>query len=256
MVVLKQNLDARGVLWITLNRPDQCNALNQPLVQALREVFEVQVPDSQVRMVILQGEGRVFCAGVDLKWTQKARYLEEQANHQETRFFADLFLKMSQCSKPLLGVVHGAVLGGGIGLFSVCDIAIAVQGTRFAFSEVRLGLVPACIAPFILAKIGLSHARELFLTGASFDTKRAFQMGLIHAEVAQDQLSEVIQGYIQHLLQGGPRALEAIKSLLRSFDQQDLASYAHIFAQLRVSPEATEGINCFLKKEKPSWLLP
>jgi enoyl-CoA hydratase/carnithine racemase len=255
MFVLKKSLDARGVLWVTLNRPDKRNALNRPLVQALREVFEVEVLDPRVRVVVLQGEGKVFCAGVDLQWTRNACHLEEEANEEEVKFFADLFLKMSQCLKPLVGVVHGAVLGGGIGLLSVCDLAIAVEQTTFAFTEVRLGLVPACITPFVLAKIGFSHARALFLTGTSFDTRRASWMGLIHAEVPASERSEVVSRCIHDLLQAGPRALEAVKTLLASPSLTYLESCSRVFARLRVSEEAKEGMDCFLRKKKPSWVL-
>jgi len=252
-----------GVLHITLNRPEIRNAFNETMIDELTHVFTHEVQKPEVKIVTLQGEGPVFSAGGDLNWMKRSVELNLEQNLVETRTLSKMFALMNECPKPLLGFIHGAAIGGGVGLTSVCDIVVATQETQFSLSEVRLGIVPACIGPFVTAKIGATHSRSLFISAERFGAKRAHEIGLIH-EVATDvsALQAAKERLLGNMLQCGPRAMSVAKQLVldltwpeRREKQVDCIEYvSKTLAELRVSPEGQEGLKAFLEKRKPSWM--
>lgn len=260
---LRVERDARGVLTVTLNRPDVRNAFNEVVIEELARAFGIEAQDKAVRAVLLKGEGPAFCAGGDLNWMQKSVDLPYEENLRDTRVLAQMFAVLNECPKPVIGAIHGAAIGGGVGLVSVCDIAIATQETQFSLSEVRLGIIPACIGPFVIAKIGGSHARGLFVSAERFLAPKAREIGLVHEVVADKAaLDAAVERILSNLLQCGPNAIAAAKKLVldlswpeRRAAQPDCLEYvAKTLADLRVSPEGQEGVRAFLEKRKPSWL--
>ncbi len=262
MKTLEVRQDARGVLWVSLNRPDVRNAFNEEVITELHEVFTKQVSPS-VRAVVLRGNGPVFCAGGDLNWMKAAVQMDYNENLKDTQRLAEMFALLNECPKPVIGLIHGAAIGGGVGLVSICDIAIATQDTQFSLSEVRLGIVPACIGPFVISKIGASHARGLFVSAERFDAAKALRVGLVHEVVAgAAELDAAAERILGNVLQCGPNAMAVAKELVldlswpeRRAQHPDCLQYvAKRLADIRVSPEGKEGVKAFLEKRKPSWL--
>ena len=259
---LKVHQSKEGVLEISLNRPKVRNALNNTLIADLTSIFKKNANLQGVRVVILRGEGNVFCAGGDLNWMKNSIGLSYEENLQETRNLTQMFRLINECSKPVIGAVHGAAIGGGVGLVSVCDIVIATKETLFSLSEVKLGLIPACIGPFIIEKIGTSFARELFMSAERFKAPKANRIGLLH-HVVEDlaELNTKAAEITANILNSGPKALEAAKTLLHflSWPEQragckDCFEYsAKMLADLRVSEEGQEGVKSFLEKRPPTW---
>lgn len=249
-----------GVLTIELNRPDVRNAFNEVLIGELLEVFTRASTDDSVRVIVLRGSGKLFCAGGDLNWMKKSKELTGEANYNDTRRLTKMFDTMNSCSKPVVGLIHGAAIGGGVGLVSVCDYLVASEETVFSLSEVRLGIIPACIGPFVLAKIGESHARALFMSAERFDAKRAYEIGLVHELVkSPDDLNKAYERITSNLLQCGPNAMKAAKQLIRGIKERSshpekLEYAACMLADLRVTPEGQEGLGAFLEKRKPNWI--
>jgi len=254
-----------GVLSVSLNRPEVRNAFNETVIDELFQVFSTEVKDPAVRAVILRGEGSVFCAGGDLNWMKQAVDFTLEENLRDTRTLAKMFALLNECPKPVIGVVHGAAIGGGVGLVSICDIVVATADTQFSLSEVRLGIVPACIGPFVNSKIGASHARGLFVSAERFNAQKALQIGLIH-EVAADaaELEQTVKRILGNVTQCGPNAMAVAKKLVldlswpeRRAGMPDCLDYvAKTLAEVRVSPEGQEGVRAFLEKRKPGWLVP
>ena len=239
-----------SVLWIQLNRPNLRNAFNEDLIKALSDVFENIQPST--RVTVLSGEGPAFCAGGDLEWMRRcANYKLEQNVHDALKL-ATLFDLMGRCPVPIIANVHGAAFGGGCGLVAASDIAIAVEGTKFAFSEVKLGLVPATIANAVVSKIGPGHARALFVTGETFDAKRAFQIGLVHAVVEPNQRDEVLYQKINAILSSGPKAVAKAKLVAQT--KSSLEESAKELAEARTGLEGREGISAFLEKRQPQYV--
>ncbi len=260
---LKVTLDSRGVLTVAVNRPEVRNAFNEVMIEELTHVFKDEVGAAQVRVVVLRGEGPLFCAGGDLNWMKRSIALDYATNLAETNKLTRMFALMNECPKPLIGAVHGAAIGGGVGLVSVCDILVATQDTQFSLSEVRLGIVPACIGPFVVAKIGASHARGLFISAERFGAQKAYEIGLVHQVVAdQKALSAEVERILENMLQCGPNAMATAKRLVldlswpeRRAEHPDCLEYvSKTLADLRITPEGQEGIQAFLEKRKPSWL--
>lgn len=261
---LKVSLDSRGVLTIALNRPEVRNAFNDEVVQDLTHAFQNEACSAQVRAILLKGEGPVFCAGGDLNWMQKAAKYSAQENLEDSRALAKMFSLLNQCSKPIIGLVQGAAIGGGVGLVSICDTVIAHEETQFSLSEVRLGIIPACIGPFVIAKIGPSHARSLFTSAQRFQARHAQQIGLIHEVVSGDWHSsseKAAERILENILQCGPAAITAAKQLIydlswpeRRTQIGDPIDYvAKMLADIRASDEGKEGVLAFLEKRKPQW---
>ena len=246
-----------AVEHLELNRPDVRNAISDITVAELTTWAESIASDRTVRAVVLSGAGKVFCAGADLTWfTAMAGYTAEQ-NLRDAQLGARMFDLLDSLPCALIGRVHGAALGGGSGLASICDIVVAAADAVFGFTEVKLGIIPAMIAPYALAKIGRSAARELFLTGMRFDARRAREIGLVHAVVPATELDSRVERYVSEILSAGPDAIADAKRLLREIwhrpprDVQDLM--AQSIAGRRASAEAREGMRAFLEKRAPSW---
>jgi methylglutaconyl-CoA hydratase len=262
---IKAFKDQKGVFYVSLNRPSLKNAFNEEMIEELTSVFQVQGAAQDVRAIVLRGEGSCFCAGGDLNWMKKSVDLSFDENLHDTRKLSKMFAILNECPKPVIGRVHGAAIGGGVGLVSICDSVLATEDTQFSLSEVRLGIIPACIGPFVLAKIGASFARSLFITAQRFQAARAKEIGLVH-EVLPDlnALDLAVERTIDHLLQAGPQALMVAKRFIlelswpekRNLQNDYLESISRTLAELRVSPEGQEGLRAFLEKRKPKWLAP
>jgi methylglutaconyl-CoA hydratase len=247
------------VARVWLNRPDVRNAFDGLMVTELRQVlFDLGTVEA-VRVIVLGGRGPAFCAGADLDWMRATAAFTREENLRESQALADLFFTVYQSAKPVVARVQGAALGGGAGLVAACDIAVASLGTQFGFTEVRLGLIPAVISPYVLGKIGESAARELFLTGEKFEAVRAMEIGLIRAAVPEPDLDSTIDRRVTELLMSAPRAINEAKALIREVAYrrpEDIQRYTvERIADLRTSAEGQEGMRAFLEKRKPSWSL-
>lgn len=242
---------------LTLNRPDVRNAFNEEMVDEISQWAISRHADLSVRAAVLRGAGPVFSAGGDLGWMAKTIEFTRDENLRDADALARMYTRLDTLPFPLVGCVHGAALGGGSGLAAVCDIVVAARDASFGFTEARLGITPAVIAPFVLAKIGRSAARELFLTGSRFTAERAREIGLVHVVVDQHALEGEVQRVIDGILSCGPAALSAAKALIRrvaggpSAESADLA--AEVLADARVSPEGQEGLRAFLEKRRAAW---
>lgn len=245
------------VARVWLNRPDVRNAFDGLMVTELRKtLFDLRSVDA-VRVIVLGGRGPSFCAGADLQWMKATAAFSRDDNLRDAQALADLFFTVYESPKPVVARVHGAALGGGCGLVAACDVAVAALGTRFGFTEVRLGIVPAVISPYVVGKIGESAARELFLTGERFEAVRAQEVGLLSAAVPEADLDASVDERVGQLLKGGPRALAEAKALIREVAWrrvEDVQRYTvERIADIRISPEAQEGMRAFLEKRKPDW---
>ncbi len=249
-----------AIARLTLARPEVHNAFNATLIAELRAVFAAlarQGP-TELRVVVLAGEGPSFCAGADVAWMRAAVALDVEGNEQDAMAMADMFEAIDTCPVPVIARVHGAALGGGMGLCAVSDLAVAESGTRFGFTETRLGILPAVIAPFVIAKIGESHARALFPSGRRFDAVRAQRIGLIHEVVeGEAALDEAVEGAIDDVLAAGPTAVRAAKAIVREVRGVGHGSAkwhtARVIARQRTSEEAQEGFRAFADKRPPAW---
>jgi methylglutaconyl-CoA hydratase len=240
-----------------MNRPQVHNAFNAAMIRELAVAFDEAKKDSDVRLVVLTGAGESFCAGADLNWMREIiRYSYEQ-NLRESRELAELMHAIYTLPKPTIARINGAVIGGGTGLFSACDIVIASDRAKFGLSEVKIGLIPAAIGPYVIRRIGESASRELFLTGERFDAHRALEIGLVNKVVAHEALDDRVEEVVRLLLSSGPEALAKCKELLQRVPAMSLDEAkgytAEMIAGLRVSPEGQEGMAAFLEKRKPKW---
>ncbi len=243
------------VEYVALNRPEVRNAFNAAVVAELTAWAGEARPG--VRVVVLAGEGPQFCAGADLAWMAGMAAYSREENLADALALSRMFTALDTLPLPLVGRIHGAALGGGCGLAAVCDIVVAADDAVFGFTEVKLGLVPAVIAPFALARIGRSAARELFLTGARFTATRAREIGLVHAVVPAGALDETVAGYVRELVGAGPEAVAAAKALIREVSQTAPAAMASltagVIADRRVSAEGQEGLRAFLERRRAAW---
>src|SRR5215216_1796234 len=206
-----------SVEYLTLNRPDVRNAFNENVIAELTawaEDVRTRAASHAVRVVVLRGAGKSFCAGADIAWMAKTVEYTEDENLRDATAMSRMFQAIDELPVPVVGRIHGAALGGGAGLAAVCDIVVADEQTLFGFTETKLGILPAVISPFAVAKIGRSAARELFLTGARFSAARANAIGLVHAVASAHELDNTVATYVQELLGGGPAAIAAAKALI------------------------------------------
>ncbi len=250
---------ADGSAWITLNRPDIHNAFDDRLIAELTTALAALAADERVRAVVLTGSGRSFSAGADLNWMRRTSTYGEAENLADARALAKLMATLHELPKPTVARVNGAALGGGAGLVACCDIAIASADARLGTTEVRLGLIPAVIGPYVVAAVGVRQARRLMLTGERITAVEAARLGLVHEVVPADQLDGAVAALLQELLKGGPQALAAAKRLaqdlaLRPIDAALIDDTAGRIAALRATPEAREGVAAFLAKRSPDWL--
>ncbi len=235
-----------AVLRVSLNRPEVRNALNDELIASITQVFTTVASD--IRVIVVSGEGAAFCAGGDLEWMRKAAGYTEAENNADAMRISKMFSSIRDCNAVTIASVHGAAMGGGCGIIAACDIAIATEESKFAFSEVKLGLIPATISPFVIDRIGKGHARALFVTGEVFSSAHALSIGLIH-EVAEGDRERSVNRKIRSILASGPRAVGQAKRLVNDapLSAEETASR---LATSRASDEGKAGIAAFLAKEK------
>ncbi len=247
----------QGVLHITLNRPDKRNAFNPEMIAEFRDVFS-KIPDEKnLRAILLSGEGQSFCAGGDLDWMKSMVDATSAQNLADANELFAMYWSIRKCPVPLVGRVFGHAFGGGVGLVAVCDIVAAESETLFSFSEVKIGLAPAVISPFVCEKARAHKIREWFLTGAAFKASEALSGGLIHFHGSIAEVDSYIETTLNHIMQAGPEAVRATKALHQSFSlidwDADRARVTSLIAERRVSQEGQEGLSSFLEKRKPAW---
>jgi methylglutaconyl-CoA hydratase len=247
-----------AVATVRLTRPQVHNALDDAAIANLTQAFQKLGVADSVRAVVLEAEGKSFCAGLDVSWVKRGAGQSREDGQRDAMQLAVMVDAIDRCPKPVVAVVQGAALGGGVGLVAAADIVIAAEESSFALTEVRLGLEPTIIGPQVLAAMGGRASRRYWLTGERFDAREAFRLGLVHAVVAADKLGEARDRIVESLLKGAPKAIagskEAIRLLAEAETGPDLMRLvAHRFADGRASDEAGEGVAAFLEKRKPSW---
>lgn len=246
------------VARITFARPEVHNAFNATMIAELAQVFDQVKAEASVRVVVLTGEGKSFCAGADINWMREIIDYSYEQNLSESLLLAEVLHKLYSFPKPTVAMVNGAAIGGGNGFLSACDIAVAAEEAHFGLSEVKIGLVPAAISPFVIRKIGESKAREYFLTGKRISAKKAQEIGLVNQVVPREKLEDTVNELISLLLTSGPEALASCKELIFQVPQMSLEEVkeftARMIANLRISEEGQEGMASFLEKRKPNWI--
>ena len=257
--MLTTEIDVHGAARVTLDRPERHNAFDEALIAALAEAFTLLGQDRRVRAIILAGNGKSFCAGADIAWMRRAGGWTEAENRTDAMKLSDMLHAIDTCPKPVIARVHGVVAGGGVGLVACADMAVAIEGTQFRLSEVRLGLTPATISPFVVAKIGVGQARRWFLTAEGFGARDAERMGLTHETAIDDDAADaVIDNWLAHLASAAPGAVADAKTLVcdvagRPVDDDLRALTAARIAARRASDEGREGLAAFFDKRKPGW---
>ncbi len=256
--LLTSHTDARGVTTLTLNRPAVHNAFNAELITALHSAFD-RVAEDGSRILVLTGAGHSFSAGADLNWMRAMADGSEAANRSDARRLAAMLRRLDELPCPTIARVNGHAFGGGVGLIACCDLAVALESAQFGLTEVRLGLAPATIAPFVVQKIGIKQSRRYMLTGERMDAATAVRIGLLTDQVPTGQLDSHVHDFIDLLLAGGPHAQAHVKALIRLVSEHSGQSElldrqtSELIAALRVSREGQEGLNAFLEKRKPTW---
>ena len=255
---LLQDIDVRGVVTVTLNRPDLHNAFDDALIAEMTHVLATLGADPAVRAVVLRGHGKSFSAGADLDWMRRMAGYTQAQNQKDAEGLAKLMHTLDRLPKPVIGVVQGAAYGGGVGLVAACDIAIASTKASFCLSEVKLGLIPAAISPYVVAAIGARQARRYFMTAEVIPAARAREIGLVHEVVAPDEIETTLTAVLDAVFQGAPAAQAEAKDLVflvdgAPVDQALIVETAWRIAQRRVSAEGREGVGAFLAKRRPVW---
>ena len=253
-------LEQRGpVAWLWLNRPALHNALDDATILELTSRFRDLGADPNVRALVLTGRGASFCAGADIESMKRLGAADEATNLRAARDLAEMFRAIADCPKPTIARVNGAAIGGGLGLVACCDIALASETAKFAASEVRLGLIPATIGPYVVRTIGPRWAKRLFLTGERISAAQAEKIGLVHADVPAEELDAAVDAVLNNILAGAPRAQTAAKKLIddvagRPIGRDLIEDTAMRIAAIRTQAEAREGLNAFLEKRSASWV--
>lgn len=253
--------DERGVATLTLNRPELHNAFDDALISQLLLTLESVEADPEIRVLVLRSAGKSFSAGADLNWMRRMAGYDRAENHRDAIRLAALMARLNGLNKPTIARIQGAAFGGGVGLVACCDMAVAAERALFALTEVRLGLLPAVISPYVIAAIGERAARRYILTGERFDAAEARRIGLVHEVVAEEQLDNTLEGFLENLLKGSPQALTAAKSLIFAVSRQPtsaavIADTAERITDIRASDEGREGVTAFLEKRPPAWIEP
>lgn len=257
--IVLHSTDARGVATVTLNRPEIHNAFNEVLIEELRSAFERVATDPKARLMVLASNGKSFSAGGDLNWMRKQGTLTEKENLEDAYRLAVMLKTLDILPKPVIGRIQGAVFAGGVGLVSCCDVAIAAEGAIFSLSEVKIGLAPATIGPYVTAAIGPRAMRRYAVSGERFGAAEAHRIGLVHEVVPPEALDKAVEKMIGEFLQGGPEAQGAAKKLVRDvahrpIDEAVMRDTAQLIARRRATAEGREGIQAFLEKRKPGWI--
>jgi methylglutaconyl-CoA hydratase len=247
-----------GILTVTLDRPDVHNAFNENLIAEAIDLFS-SIDTTATRAIVLKGTGKNFCAGADLNWMSRMVSFTHDENVRDSSKLAKMYALMNECPVPIVGRIQGAAIGGGVGLVAVCDIAVTASNAQFGLSEVKLGILPAVISPYVIAKIGESHARALFLTGERFNAERALRIGLVHRVVeTESELDAAVYETVTQLKTSGPEAVRECKKLIAHVATHDLADAVpytiEAIASRRVSQEGQEGMQAFLNKGLAAWV--
>lgn len=254
---LKFLIDDRGVAYITLNQPDKRNALSGLLIAELTDIAKFFGAQEDLRAVVLSGAGKVFCAGGDLNWMKAQIEADREERIREARKLALMLKALNEMPKPLIGRIHGGAFGGGVGLACVCDIAIAEDGTKFGLTETRLGLIPATIGPYVLARMGESNARRVILSGRLFDAAEAMTLGVVANVVSVEELDKAIEAEVESFLCTAPRAAGAAKALTRALgpriDMEVIDDTIRRLADTWEDEEAAHGIDAFLNRRSARW---
>ena len=254
---LKYHKDGR-IGRVSFCRPEIHNAFNGTVIAEMSHLFKELAQDDDLRVILLTGEGKSFCAGADLNWMREVITQSFEQNLAESNALAELFYQIYTFKRPVVGRINGAAIGGGTGFVAVCDIAIAARSAKFSFSEVKIGVVPACIGPYVIRKMGEGKSRELFITGERMSADRAFEVGLVNKVVDDDRLDSEVENLIQSILSSGPEAVAMAKKLVSEVPLMSPAQFkpftAEMIAKLRVSSEGQEGMDAFLNKRKPKWV--
>lgn len=255
---LRISTDLRGVATLQLARPEKHNAMSGAMIEELLRAAKLLDADDAVRVVVLSGEGESFCAGGDLGWMQSQAAAERSDRIAEARKLAHALRALNELSKPLIGHINGQAFGGGLGLISVCDTAIAVDTAKFGFTEVRLGLIPATISPYVLARMGEGRARRVFMSAKIFNAVEAKELGLVGKVTSSAELDEAVEEEVRPYLNASPRAVSASKALLRRLvppinDDTIDQTIAHL-ADTWETPDAAEGLAAFFGRRKPRWV--
>ncbi|MFH5774063.1 crotonase/enoyl-CoA hydratase family protein [Paracoccus sp. NGMCC 1.201697] len=257
MQTIRIEVDPRGVAHLWLARPDKHNALSAEMIHALTEAAALLADDSAVRVVVLAAEGKSFCAGGDLGWMQDQMRADADTRRAAARELAGMLNALNTLPKPLIGRVQGNAFGGGIGMISVCDVAISVPEARFALTETRLGLIPATIGPYVVARLGEARARRVFMSGRAFGADEAMRLDLVARIAGADQLDAAVEAEVAPYLSCAPGAVAAAKRLVRDLgprlDQQVIDHTVEALVRVWEGDEAPEGIAAFFDKRKPHW---
>jgi methylglutaconyl-CoA hydratase len=253
-------LDRQGpVAYVRFCRPEVHNAFNDTLIYELTALFGSLKEDKTLRVIVLTGEGKSFCAGADLNWMRRVKDYTFEKNVEEALALADLFWLIYTMPVPVVGRINGAAIGGGTGFVAVCDIAVAAESAKFSFSEVKIGVVPACIGPYVIRKIGEGKAREFFISGERLTAAEAHRIGLVNRYYPDDELDDEIDRLVQTILTSGPNAVKMAKELITNVPLMSPDQFkpytAEMIARLRKSDEGQEGMDAFLNKRKPNWTM-
>lgn len=257
MDTLDLEVDARGVATLTLNRPDVHNAMNAAMIADLTAAAQRLGRDPAVRVVVLTGKGASFCAGGDLGWMRAQMEADAPTRAREARGLAEMLGALDRLPKPLIGRIQGQAFGGGVGLMSVCDVAIGVESAKFGLTEVRLGLIPATIGPYVVARMGAAHARRVFFSGRRFGAGEAVALGLLARAVSEAELDAAVEAEVVPYLSAAPGAVAEGKALVArlggSVSEEDISATIDALVGRWNSAEASEGIAAFFDKRKPAW---
>lgn len=247
------------VAWLWMNRADVHNAFDETLIAELTTALQELESDNRVRVIVLAGRGKSFSAGADLNWMKRQGSASMEDNLADARRLAELFRVLAECAKPTIARVHGAAMGGGMGLAAACDMCVASSNARFATSEVGIGIIPAVISPYVVRAIGERQAYRYFQTAERITADRAREIGLAHEVAELEQLDAQVEAIVTSLLSGGPQAQAAATELIRAVANRPVSAEliddtAQRIAQLRATPEAQEGLAAFLEKRAPVWI--
>lgn len=253
------DIDTRGVATVTLNQPERHNAFDDKLIIQLTDIFSRIDRDQNIRVMVLASTGKSFSAGADLNWMQRMASYSYEQNMADANALAKMFFILNSIDKPTIARVQGAAFGGAVGLVACCDMAVASKLSRFCLSEVKLGLIPATISPYVIEAIGARMARRYFITAEVFSARRARRIGLLSEAVVEEELDSTIERLIEHILKNSPAAIREAKQLIfdvqgKSVSEELLAITSEKIAKLRVSEQGQEGLNAFLQKRHANWI--
>ncbi|MBV8248825.1 MAG: enoyl-CoA hydratase/isomerase family protein [Comamonas sp.] len=250
-----------GIATITLTQPEIRNAFSDEVIAEITQAFASAGERPDVRAIVLAAEGPAFCAGANLNWMRRMADFSRDENRVDAGLLAEMLRTIYECPKPTIARVQGDVYAGGMGLVACCDMAVAAEAAGFCLSEVKIGLIPATISPYVIRAMGLRASHRYFLTGERFSAQEAWRIGFVHEVVAAEELDSVVDGWLKHLLSAGPAAVRACKRLVldvaeREINEQLIAATVESIADIRASSEGKEGVQAFLNKRKPAWVTP